>query len=103
MRERICPYAKREGEPNETIRLMDLSLRQTDGRLHIPATPPPLTPPQVLVQHHPDVLHEITDALADMGLDVLKAGDTYHHTILFTAKSRTLYLLCLYLLCLHSQ
>jgi hypothetical protein len=32
---------------------------------------------QVLVQHHPDVLHEITDALADMGLDVLKADVTH--------------------------
>ena len=32
---------------------------------------------QVLVQHHPDVLHEITDALANMGLDVLKADVTH--------------------------
>jgi len=32
---------------------------------------------ELLVQHHPDVLHEITDALATMGLDVLKADVTH--------------------------
>jgi len=32
---------------------------------------------ELLVQHHPDVLHEITDALANMGLDVLKADVTH--------------------------
>ena len=32
---------------------------------------------QVFVQHHPDVLHEITDALAEMGLDVFKADVTH--------------------------
>ena len=32
---------------------------------------------ELLVQHHPDVLHEITDALANMGLDALKADVTH--------------------------
>jgi len=32
---------------------------------------------QVLSEHHPSVLHELTDRLAEMGLDVIKA--TVHH------------------------
>jgi len=32
---------------------------------------------QVMVQHHPDILHELTDALASMGLDVLKVDATH--------------------------
>ena len=32
---------------------------------------------ECLIQHHPDIIHELTDALAGMGLDVFKADVTH--------------------------
>ena len=49
---------------------------------------------QVMVQHHPDILHELTDALATMDLDVLRVDVTktsqpaHGHTVLDASENK---------------